>query len=285
MATTADPFDFNHPQVKRIIDRVLAIKRKITPQDCEQSKSVCQIAEWYANSYDGTFPFMVSLRNAMRQRGKLSYAQCAGSINCLVNDYQYKQEQASKARKFIMPDETLPDPPMRAKQWPNDALVPSADPKDDAEQWRRYYNNPEVVAPTVPNSVQAVCLDGTFTIVLNESGIYRTLRLATIDEDQLNGKPIGTQIASYLFGADNETSYKAFAYIFGDRVALFKDFKNNAELKQALDVLLKSDHETQIDLGAAYAIESGNCWRCGRKLTVPASISRGLGPICAEKLA
>ncbi len=28
----------------------------------------------------------------------------------------------------------------------------------------------------------------------------------------------------------------------------------------------------------------GRCFRCGRKLTVPESIKRGLGPICAEKI-
>ena len=35
--------------------------------------------------------------------------------------------------------------------------------------------------------------------------------------------------------------------------------------------------------GEAYALESANCFRCGRKLTVPVSIHRGLGPECASK--
>jgi hypothetical protein len=30
-------------------------------------------------------------------------------------------------------------------------------------------------------------------------------------------------------------------------------------------------------------MESGNCYVCSRKLTVPASICAGIGPICAEK--
>jgi hypothetical protein len=32
--------------------------------------------------------------------------------------------------------------------------------------------------------------------------------------------------------------------------------------------------------GKAYAVESGNCRRCGRRLTTPESIAAGIGPVC-----
>ena len=35
--------------------------------------------------------------------------------------------------------------------------------------------------------------------------------------------------------------------------------------------------------GLAFALREGACYRCGRTLTVPASVHRGLGPECARK--
>ena len=32
-----------------------------------------------------------------------------------------------------------------------------------------------------------------------------------------------------------------------------------------------------------YAMLSGRCSRCGATLTVPASLYRGMGPVCAQK--
>jgi len=278
----ATPFTFDHPMVQLVIERVTAINRKVTPQDCEQSKTLRQIAEWYAMHYDGTFDFMRSMHTNFQRFGKLSPAQCSSTVNCLMADWVYLQKQLRQAEQsskgfrgnnanggtsvtthntFVMPEATLPNPPT--------PIAP-------------IQAQPQVVTP--------VCYDGTFTVVLDETGDYRTLRLATIADHKLGNKPQGTQIASYLFGSNNDSDFRPFAFVFGDRVGMFKDPKstNNAssasKLSKALNVLLTSDRERQVDLGAAYAIESGNCWRCGRTLTVPASVARGLGPICAEKL-
>jgi SNF2 family DNA or RNA helicase len=48
----------------------------------------------------------------------------------------------------------------------------------------------------------------------------------------------------------------------------------------SLLALLTGDYES---MGLSYAMNSGRCWKCGRELTVPASIHRGLGPDCAQQ--
>lgn len=49
---------------------------------------------------------------------------------------------------------------------------------------------------------------------------------------------------------------------------------------RALGALLSGDFKKY---GMAYALESNHCYRCGKLLTVPASINAGLGPDCASR--
>jgi hypothetical protein len=81
-----------------------------------------------------------------------------------------------------------------------------------------------------------------------------------------------------------ELDYINFAFTNGDhgevRAYIWKRFRVHTRLDRALNHLLRNP----IDAGEAYALESGRCWRCGRRLTVPASIHRGLGPECAKKV-
>lgn len=142
--------------------------------------------------------------------------------------------------------------------------------------------NPELLPPPVETTtVTPVCKNGTYTVVLNETGDYRTLRLIDIHESMR--KPVGTQIAAFLCGSDNESDYKAFAFVTGDKIGIWKAFKTDSKLANALRILLNADRNGQITMGESYAIESGRCFACGKKLTVPVSVARGLGPICAEK--
>ena len=122
----------------------------------------------------------------------------------------------------------------------------------------------------------------TFTLVRRD-GSYRTLQItrAKWADDKL--------VASFLSGPDNDRSYTPFAFIREDgKVFSFKKFAANVELRQDLEDLLTlttadrdAAHEEFLRQAETYAMESGNCMRCCRTLTVPASISRGLGPQCA----
>lgn len=116
---------------------------------------------------------------------------------------------------------------------------------------------------------------GTFTVVME--GEHITLRVEVCDSGNLKGKTI----VSFLSGPDNTRDFTGFAFWNQEResLAMWKKFADNQKLKQAVYAILND----QIGAGEAYALESGNCFLCNRKLTVPASLHRGMGPICSEK--
>lgn len=87
------------------------------------------------------------------------------------------------------------------------------------------------------------------------------------------------QVACYLSGPDNESSYTQFAFVDGRKRGVWNRYKSSARIVEALDVLLNGDAD---DAGRRYAMQSGNCYICNRTLTTPESIERGIGPICAE---
>ena len=98
----------------------------------------------------------------------------------------------------------------------------------------------------------------------------------------------GKTVVSYLFGADNVTKYRGFAFITSDGVKVWKKFASNDRLIAAVEFLVHGDvaaaRENFLNVAEAYALKSGNCFACGRQLTVPTSLHRGLGPVCAKNL-
>jgi hypothetical protein len=126
------------------------------------------------------------------------------------------------------------------------------------------------IAPVVPN--------GTYTVPLNDAGAYRVIKLTDCPERY--NKPAGTQIAAFQSGADNETDFIGFAFVNGDRSAIWKRFKNDSAISVALEKLLTLSRHAEF--GKIWAMASGKCFICGRTLTVPISKQAGIGPICAE---
>ena len=123
-----------------------------------------------------------------------------------------------------------------------------------------------VLAGTVPER-------GTFTVVMPKK-LRCTVRFATAKQGSFAGKIIVKE----LVGSDNETSYAGVGHVVDGGVQIWQKARKNVLLLAALKVLLRGDHAKA---GEAYAIESSHCWRCGKLLTVPVSIGRGLGPECA----
>lgn len=123
--------------------------------------------------------------------------------------------------------------------------------------------------------------DGTYTVVFQDES-YRTVRLQTNDESW--DFAAGEQILSYLTGPDNEASFQPCGILRRDgRLTTWRRYRGTpleAELTRVVAALLR-DH---VAAGETYALRSRRCWRCHRKLTVPASIHRGLGPDCARRL-
>lgn len=136
---------------------------------------------------------------------------------------------------------------------------------------------PVEIVPIAEDGMNLV-RNGTYTIQF-EDGSHLTLRLKAAS-DYFKDLPKGTQVAQYMSGPDNESSYTGFAFVQGHTPRIWKRYRDTERITLALRVLLSANSDEAEKLGLAYAMESGNCYRCGRKLTVPASICRGLGPVC-----
>ncbi len=102
----------------------------------------------------------------------------------------------------------------------------------------------------------------------------------------------GLWFVSVMYGSDNESQ---FAYIGTLRTVAYKnmeaEFKHGVKSKiSADDVRVKAfgwvwaniEEGKRMPAGAELWHE-GRCCRCHRKLTVPSSIAKGIGPECATK--
>lgn len=118
---------------------------------------------------------------------------------------------------------------------------------------------------------------GTYTVEF-KGGSHVTLRVKKHwEEDKAKA---GEKVVQYLSGQDNESSYTGFAFLRNGRLQVWRKFEGKLERQREAWLVVAGDPAAA---GEAYALHSNNCFRCGRKLTVPASIHRGLGPECASK--
>ncbi len=297
-------FDWSNPTVVRLLNRYTTLNRKAIPDDAEQSRVVREVAEYYAANYEGSFDFMLSMRKAFDTWNSLTVKQASATINCLLAEYK-RNQAAPQAKPFVYPTAELPNLPAEIATGRQQGLTtaPTATPVVSIREMpikARCSRCGELSNVSYDTSLTALCIDkaacdarcntpvvpqcknGTYTIVLDETGDYRTVKLT--DAPESYNKPQGTQIAAYLSGSDNEKDYKGFAFVQGTQIKFWTAFNQGNPTAKALVMLLTTDSETQIDLGTAYAIESSRCWRCNRKLTVPASLHRGVGPECAKQL-
>jgi hypothetical protein len=138
---------------------------------------------------------------------------------------------------------------------------------------------PVAAAPVQPvtEPVQPVA-NGTYTIVEPDGG-HLTLKVQAHWDDAAAAR--GEQVVKFLMGSDNESDYTGFAFLKGTRLGMWKRFATNARLRDGVNVLLAADKDGRKELGKAYALASGNCYVCNRKLTTPESIEAGIGPVCA----
>jgi hypothetical protein len=129
--------------------------------------------------------------------------------------------------------------------------------------------------------------DGTYTVVFDgDEDDYLTVRVKPHWEEDRAAR--GERVLQYLAGPDNETSFAFAAFITRDgdlRVKrAFQGGAFEARVREAWSVLVAGDDETLAEARESYAKRSGRCALCGRTLTVPASLHRGLGPTCAGRV-
>ncbi len=139
-----------------------------------------------------------------------------------------------------------------------------------------------VTAPEAPAIVATSAISKGYYTVALEDGSHVTIRIRPHWE--ADKAEAGAMVAGYLTGSNNESDYAGFAFIERGSVKVWGKFRTGYDrIKLALGVLV-GDESARKAAGAAYAIESGNCYRCNRLLTVESSIAAGLGPDCAGKV-
>lgn len=119
--------------------------------------------------------------------------------------------------------------------------------------------------------------DGRYTVVY-PGGSYRTLRIR-VGKNSFANKTI----LSYKDGAQ----YVGIAFLDRDsgRVSFWHRFRASnpperlQRIEKAVRTILDDPKQAQI----LHAMHEKSCSRCGRELTVPASLHAGLGPECARK--
>lgn len=136
----------------------------------------------------------------------------------------------------------------------------------------------------------------TFTIkntVSKNRFTYRIKRMKTPDMYDAKDQRNAWRFVQLMTGPNNELSYSYFAnikilngidytgphsfeYQFGKKAKVLKEAQGVKVFEWVLSKLISGTLPANVEIW-----HEGTCCKCGRKLTDPDSIERGLGPECA----
>lgn len=127
----------------------------------------------------------------------------------------------------------------------------------------------------------ALAGNARLTLVSKKTGTRYTYRVRA-------SKDGGVHFVSLLTGADNENSYQFIgtvrpgsAYRHGAKTKISEAAPGPRAFKWFWEHANRGDDLNWLGLEVWH---EGRCGRCGRALTVPSSVARGIGPECAEKM-
>jgi hypothetical protein len=287
--------------------------RRFVDQD-GQNPRLKALALQYAVSYNGTFEWMRGVQRALAgqitaqtARGvlmeqctiNLSAPQVRGVLNTMVREFagpQQKVRLAPRGPRRQMQVRTgmgtfETNGPVTSSRWTEEQRKRELATQQKAAEYarqeaeRRAREDAERQQFSVEFSVRENFPDGTYTVILSNDNDYVTLRVQKLDLGDCRKYriPDGTRIISYLNGPDNGKNFKKMGWMDGSYVFL-RDAGPSAERRQrAMRILVLADEITLGDYGEGYAKRSQRCCKCLKKLTVPASLHRGQGPICWQR--
>jgi len=119
--------------------------------------------------------------------------------------------------------------------------------------------------------------DGRYTLIY-PSGDYRTVRVKTVQKGELKGAQILSLKEGHHFHGCGFLRPNGHINFWG-RFKSANPPERLGRIQRAVDRIV-ADPEAA---GLAYALKENRCCRCGKELTVPASIHKGMGPECAKK--
>lgn len=211
----------------------------------EMSEELARAAVHYLTGYEGSFEFLTDLK---RRANSLSDGQIKGVLNCMLAEAR-RRPQAAAARPV------------------EDGLA--AELAAD-EAYRRFVLSQPVPGFAVPTAIPA----GRY--VIDVAGTDVTL----VVKDARNAP--GTQWVAIrangedeLVGRIAEGAFRTSRTSRRDRVQLGA---------AALEALVDGGQAAIEAALVGYGRATGACGICGRLLTDPESVARGIGPICAEKI-
>ena len=168
-----------------------------------------------------------------------------------------------------------------------------SDPWDEEEVTEAKANGavqPGMITDAADVKTYVLAGNAHVTIVSKKTGTRFTYRVRSVPED--NGKGAITHFVSLLTAPDNERSYTYFGWVanFPDNGLTYRYGHRSTIAASAPGVVAFDYFFRHVVLGGKSPADAtldvyheGRCGACGRKLTVPESIARGLGPECAGK--
>ena len=135
---------------------------------------------------------------------------------------------------------------------------------------------------TTLRDAKTFALAGNATITLQslKSGSHFTFKIRE-KADSPDRAPVW--FVNLLSGTDNENDFRYLGLIREGRFCLTKNSRVSIDAPsfKAFNYFWNMDHGDEIPSQLVVRHEM-KCGRCGRTLTVPGSIDRGIGPDCAE---
>lgn len=123
--------------------------------------------------------------------------------------------------------------------------------------------------------------NSTFTVVSKSTGKRYTFKVKSNDSEEVF-------FVSYLISGDEK--YRFLGTIFKNNTSPYKYFpsRKKTDPKSVVNRTFEWVYNTiltnnQSNFDKIEFWHEGKCGRCGRKLTVPSSIERGLGAFCATR--
>lgn len=124
----------------------------------------------------------------------------------------------------------------------------------------------------------------------SKDGTERTHYTYRCDYVEANGKYDSTVFVNLLVGGDNQQDYVCIGRFdpdYGDMVTIRRSQQWEPTLpyrlfKRILNRVYNNKQGDYEEKGF-YTMHDGTCGRCGRTLTTPDSVEKGLGPICQQK--
>jgi len=275
-----------HPYRAETIARAIAQNLYITEAMVARSHTLRDVAADFIATYKGLNSFVQSVAIRVADTGVITIPQMRGVLNVMIAEAKVQRELIARNASALVVrtfnEDGSPAYDETITRDPNAAVY--IDLRSTAERTVDDAGDPPA-ADDQPADARRLP-NGTYTIILDAAtDAYRTIRLADAPA-HFNAAP-GTQIASYLNGADNDSDYKGFAFVIGTQIKLWKQFAASARdqklpILTALDTLVTS--ADPIAHMREYVLRSARCGVCGRKLTTPDSIRLGIGPVCAGNL-